>query len=38
MSGSRLRTCLGVEENKEVCEVNLRGEWSYLAGSASGWE
>lgn len=25
-------------KTEEVCEVNLRREWSYLAGSASGWE
>lgn len=26
------------KKTEEVCEVNLRGEWPYLAGSASGWE
>lgn len=25
-------------KTEEVCEVNLRGEWPYLAASASGWE
>lgn len=28
----------GCGGKQEVCEVNLRGEWPYLAGSDSGWE